>query len=100
MGGPLIGGGWVLGMLSCRLLRRGAVTAVTRRRCGTRTGRGRPTPMRHKISLGGTLIPAALAGLLLLAGCTGGGGPEGAGERPASIVGAAWTVKEIAGAPV
>src|SRR5262245_58258246 len=89
-------------VLSCRRLRRGAVTPVTRWRCGTMAGRGRgrPTPMRGTTLLGGTLTPAALAWLLLLAGCTGGGGPEGAVEKAASIVGPVWTVEEIAGAPV
>jgi heat shock protein HslJ len=56
--------------------------------------------MRRKTVSGGTLTGAALALLLLLAGCTGGGGPGEAGEKAASIVGPVWTVEEIAGAPV
>jgi heat shock protein HslJ len=56
--------------------------------------------MRRKTISGGTLTPAVLVLLLFIVGCTGGGGPGGAGEKPASIVGPEWRVEEIAGAPV
>jgi heat shock protein HslJ len=55
--------------------------------------------MRGKTGSGGRPAAAAAALLLLLAGCTG-GGPDGAGEKAASIVGPLWRVEEIAGAPV